>query len=460
MATANPLRPHDPDWHTLAETLGTVFAARAARHDRDGTFAADNFADLKAAGLFAAGVPSELGGGGAGYVELAAMLRHLARHCGSTALAFSMHTHQVATAAWRWRNQNAPLDGLLRRVARESLLPRRRLRARERARRHLAGARAHDGLGPAGAARRFLLRALLTGGMGSMGGLAFGDIRVTRVVESEEALLKPGEVYPDSTPEIIRANHDWLVPRHYDPATDGLVITIQSYLVRTPRHTILVDACGGNDKARARPHFDHRHHPWLDTLRAAGAAPEEIDFVLCTHMHVDHVGWNTRLENGRWVPTFPNARYLFARKELEHWEREARETGLPRTGDYVVDSVLPIIEAKRHVLVEMDHAIEDRVVLYPLAGHTPGQVGLHFHGGGREGLVVGDLMHHALQCKYPDWSTNFCTDPAAARVTRKAVFERYADTDTVIFPAHFPSPSGGVIRRAGPGSYRFDFVNE
>ncbi|MGE0747600.1 MAG: MBL fold metallo-hydrolase [Rhodospirillales bacterium] len=290
--------------------------------------------------------------------------------------------------------------------------------------------------------------------------VGLGDITISRVVESEEALLKPGEVFPDSTPEIIRANHDWLVPRHYDPATDGMVITIQSFLVKTPRHTILVDTCGGNDKERARPHFHHQHHPWLDTLRAAGAAPEDVDFVLCTHMHVDHVGWNTMLKDGRWVPTFPNAKYIFSARELEHWEREAAATGLPRTGDYVADSVLPIVEAKRHVLVEMDHAIEDDVVLYPLPGHTPGQVGLHVKGGGRDAVLCGDMMHHALQCRYPQWSTNFCTDQAAARQTRRTFLERYAETPTIVFPAHFPSPTGGTIRRAGADSYRFQFIDE
>ncbi|MBM3486859.1 MAG: MBL fold metallo-hydrolase [Alphaproteobacteria bacterium] len=291
-----------------------------------------------------------------------------------------------------------------------------------------------------------------------MANTAFGDITLARVIESEEKLLKWSEVFPDATAEIIRANHDWLVPKHYDPATGGLAITIQSYLIKTRRHTILVDACGGNDKTRARPHFHQQHHPWLETLRANGAAREQIDFVLCTHLHVDHVGWNTMMKDGRWVPTFPNARYLFARAELAHWEAEAKRTGLPRTGDYVADSVLPIVEANRHVLVDMDHAIEDDVVLYPLAGHTPGQVGLHVRGGGREAIICGDMMHHALQCRYPDWSTNFCTDPAHARRTRRAFLERYADTPTLVYPAHFPSPSGGRIERAGADSYRFRFL--
>ena len=161
-------------------------------------------------------------------------------------------------------------------------------------------------------------------------------------------------------------------------------------------------------------------------LADIGVGPEDIDLVMCTHLHPDHVGWNTRLLDGRWVPTFPNAKYLFARTELEHWLAEADATGLSRTGDYVADSVMPVLEAKREVIVETDHAIEDGVWLEPLPGHTPGQFGVHLNSGDAEAVISGDMMHHMLQCHLPHWSTNFCTDQDAARQTRRAFLELYA----------------------------------
>ena len=295
--------------------------------------------------------------------------------------------------------------------------------------------------------------------MNGINGIRLGDVTITRVVEYETPLLGSRELFPDWDPAVVDAHRDWLIPRHYDPAQDRLVIAVQSYLVRTARRTILVDACIGNDKPRPRPSFDRARTPWLETLAAAGARPEEIDVVLCTHLHVDHVGWNTRLMDGRWVPTFPNARYVFARAEWTHWEGASRAGGLARTGDYVADSVLPVVEAGQADLVETDHAIEDGVWLDPLPGHTPGQVGLHVRSGGDEIVFCGDMMHHMIQCRLPDWSTNFCTDPALARRTRRAFLERYADTGVLVGPAHFPAPSVGAIE-SDADAFRFRYHGE
>ena len=292
-----------------------------------------------------------------------------------------------------------------------------------------------------------------------MSDLSLGDFTLSLVVESTEPHLVASEVFPDWDADIVRPHLEWMVPRHFTPDGELLSIIIQSFLIRTPHHTILVDACGGNDKNRNRPHFHQQQFPWLEALAAAGAAPEDIDFVLCTHMHVDHVGWNTRLENGRWVPTFPNARYVFARTEWEHWQKLAAETGLPRTGNYIADSVLPIVEANRAVLVDTDHAIEDGVWLDPLPGHSPGAVGVHLDSGGQEAVLCGDMMHHMIQCRLPDWSTNFCTDQAAARATRRGFLERYADTDVLICPAHFPAPTIGRIESVAE-EFTFRFIGE
>jgi len=142
-----------------------------------------------------------------------------------------------------------------------------------------------------------------------------GDMTVSRIVEYEGPIFPPGFLFPDADDETLRANADWLQPAFIDPETGHLIMSFHSYVVRTPRHTILVDTCLGNHKHRPQRDFWHmRDGPYLADLAAMGIAPEDVDFVMCTHLHVDHVGWNTRLVDGRWVPTFPNARYLFGRR--------------------------------------------------------------------------------------------------------------------------------------------------
>ena len=230
---------------------------------------------------------------------------------------------------------------------------------------------------------------------------------------------------------------------------------IQSFLVKTPHHTILVDACFGNHKERTNPRFNMLDTPWLARLAEAGAAPEDIDFVMCTHLHGDHVGWNTRLDNGRWVPTFPHATYLFAETEWRHWDTVSRNSGAP-LGPHLVDSVLPVIDSGQAAFVGMDHEIEDTVAFDPLPGHTPGHVGLRVQSKGAEAILTGDMMHHPLQVVHPDWCSGFCTDAALARQTRRAFLERTADTRILVAPAHFPAPTFGFVRRNG-GSFGFRF---
>jgi glyoxylase-like metal-dependent hydrolase (beta-lactamase superfamily II) len=287
---------------------------------------------------------------------------------------------------------------------------------------------------------------------------ALGASTLQRVVESEGPLLSPFEVFGDCTQAHLDANRDWLQPRFQDPASGLLSITIQSFLVRQPGLTILVDSCGGNGKERARPHFHRQNRPWLDTLRASGVTPEQIDIVLCTHLHVDHVGWNTRLENGRWVPTFPNARYLIAQREWDYW-RSAGPAALQRTGDFITDSVLPIIESGQADMIGDEHAIRSDISVEPAHGHTPGQKMMRLGSGSGEALLIADLMHHALQVRYPQWSTRFCVDPDQARQTRINFFQENADSGRLVFPCHFPSPTGGRILRDGSG-YRFVFDGE
>ena len=195
-----------------------------------------------------------------------------------------------------------------------------------------------------------------------MPGIAVGDIAVARIEELGGPVFGPQSLIPDWNDADVAPHMHWMVPNHFDPASGNMCGVFQSWLLKTRHHNILVDTCVGNDKDR--PGFDRFHrakHPWLENLRAAGFAPEDIDIVMCTHLHVDHVGWNTRLENGRWVPTFPKARYLFAKADRDYWD--------PKTGGHSAmamnevmfnDSVLPVIESGQAHLVEGVHEIEFR----------------------------------------------------------------------------------------------------
>jgi len=284
-----------------------------------------------------------------------------------------------------------------------------------------------------------------------------GTTSLTRIVESEGPLLSPFELLPDCTPAAIEQNLSWLAPRFYDPATQLLVIAIQSFLIRSGGKTILVDACSGDHKDRRRPFFHRREWGWLDKLRAAGVRPEDVDIVMCSHLHVDHVGWNTRLEGGNWVPTFPNARYLIARRELDYWRSEPGARSLGRTGDFISDSVLPVVAAGQAELVDDRQGLSECIGIEPAPGHTPGQFVVRICDGRDEAILGADLMHTPLQLRYPDWSTHFCVDPHGARRTRLEFLSRNC-SGALIFPAHFPSPTGGRVIRDGT-HYRFEFAD-
>ena len=287
--------------------------------------------------------------------------------------------------------------------------------------------------------------------------LRLGEFNVSRVLEFEGPVFAHDFLFPDSTDEAVAPHLGRLAPRFIDPESGLLVLSFHSYVVRTGRHVILVDSCVGNDKERPqRPNWHRQHFPYLENLAAAGVRPEEVDFVLCTHLHGDHVGWNTRLENGRWVPTFTNAQYIFARAEYEHWEsaQAQAEADAPINHGSFNDSVLPVVEAGRAVLVDSDHAIEDGVWLEPAPGHTPGNVVLNVVSNGARAVIAGDTIHHPLQFAHPEWSSAFCTDPALSRKTRTAFIERLAESDEVLLTAHFPTPTAARVLRAGAA---FDF---
>ncbi len=282
-----------------------------------------------------------------------------------------------------------------------------------------------------------------------------GDATVTRIEEQ----VGPNDVAAGQfLPDIVRSRFEqhlsWMVPVHYDPARDRLITSCHSWLIRTGSRTILLDTCGGNHKERPwLPRFHQQNTPYLERLRAAGVAPEDIDMVLCTHLHADHVGWNTRLENGRWVPTFPNARYLYSRLEDERWnpeigDRRARNPDRARVYD---DSILPVIAAGQAVLIETEHTIDEQLAVRPAPGHTPGQVLLDLRDGAEAGVFCGDVIHHPVQVYEPTWNNRADEQPEVARATRQRVLEHCAASGALLFPTHFAAPHVVAIERRAEG---------
>lgn len=272
-----------------------------------------------------------------------------------------------------------------------------------------------------------------------------GDIRIDRIVEFEQPLLAPSVLLPAASPEGINDHRHWLEPRLLDPVTGCLVIAFHSFLIRSRHCNILVDTCSGNDRERPQKlRYHQKRWPYLENFASVNVRPEEITHVLCTHLHVDHVGWNTRLVNGKWVPTFPNAKYLFSRVEYEFWSDQFATGGFH--GDpYYLDCIAPIFDSGLSTLVEMDIEIDEGVRLVPMPGHTPGHVGVLISSRGQSAIMSGDIMHHPVQCAEPHWNSCFCVDQEQARQTRVEFLNRYAETDTLVMPAHFPTPSAGLI---------------
>jgi glyoxylase-like metal-dependent hydrolase (beta-lactamase superfamily II) len=278
---------------------------------------------------------------------------------------------------------------------------------------------------------------------------AAGDLTIHRIIEQETTFLPALDMFPALTADLLAQNRDWLRKAGAIDADDMLILCFQSYIVRTPHHTILIDSCIGNDKPRPlRPKWNMKtDDAYLRALKAAGFSVADIDFVMCTHLHVDHVGWNTRLEGGRWVPTFPNARYLFGKTEFDYWTEQHAKTAVPAFGD----SVLPVVEAKRAEIVRDDFAIGDHLRILPTPGHTPGHSAFVLGREKDDAVFAGDLIHSPLQALHPELSPRFDVDQAQAAVTRRNFLQRYCDTDTLCCTAHFPSPSTGKIRRKGNG---------
>jgi len=269
-----------------------------------------------------------------------------------------------------------------------------------------------------------------------------GDVVITRVVEMETT-SKATFVLKDGSPENIRSV-PWLRP-HFANQDGKVIMSVHAFVIESPGHRMVVDTCIGNDKRRAFPGWNMLQLPFLADLEKAGFARDSIDRVLCTHLHVDHVGWNTMLAGGKWVPTFPRARYLIGRKEWEHWSK----TSEPDTRELLDDSVRPVFDAGLADLVESDARITDEIRLEPTPGHTPGHHSVRISSRGQEAVITGDLMHHPVQLAHPEWGSHFDSDFNEAIATRRAFMERYGDQPILVLGTHFATPSAGRIVRDG-----------
>ena len=275
-----------------------------------------------------------------------------------------------------------------------------------------------------------------------------GKVKITRVIEME---VKGGSrfILPQATREAVQPI-EWLQP-HFADEEGNLIMSIHALIVETPDRTIMVDTCIGNDKKRSIPNWSNLQLPFLDDLKKAGYGKDDIDTVLSTHLHVDHVGWNTMLVDGVWQPTFPKARYLMGEKEFNYWiDQEGTEYG-----DVIGDSVKPVFDAGLVDLVDLDHRVCDEVYLEPTLGHTPGHISVHIESEGSHALITGDCIHHPCQIAKIDWSSSADFDAEQAINTRKKLLADYSDKEVLVIGTHFATPTAGHFKTKGD-EYWFD----
>jgi len=273
-----------------------------------------------------------------------------------------------------------------------------------------------------------------------------GDVEVARIVEINAFEDNMWMLLKDCTAEEVQ-QHKWLVPHFCTPA-GMMLISFQCFVLRSRGKSVMIDTCIGSDRKREYDVFCNLHTTFLEDLTAAGFPPEKIDTVLCTHLHFDHVGWNTKLVNGKWVPTFPQARYLFGQKEFDHW-MHLKATGGYHDFEHLHDSIDPILEAGLADFIGPDHQVTDEVSLFPTPGHTPGHVSVLIRSGGQEAIITGDMMHHPIQLIEPGRHANFDMDKAQGARTRREFVDRVADQNVLVIGSHFTDPTSGWVVRDG-----------
>lgn len=289
--------------------------------------------------------------------------------------------------------------------------------------------------------------------------IKIGDFSVTRIEEMLTPGFAPDYLFPDYDPQIMK-EFPLLAQENFWNAPSGKVMSsMHSWLIRDGKRVILVDTGCGNRKPRALPMWQRFHMlelPYIETLDAEGVKPEDVTMVICTHLHIDHVGWNTRVEGDRYVPMFPNARYVFGKKEFDHWRSPTGGvTKLPQNIPVIEDSVMPVVEAGMVEFVDDDAEIFPGCELAPGPGHTAGQFMVKLTSGKDAGVFSGDILHQPMQIFRPSWNSAFCEEAEVARATRRTLLDYAADRNALIFPAHFGNPHTGKVKRTTKG---FDFI--
>jgi glyoxylase-like metal-dependent hydrolase (beta-lactamase superfamily II) len=280
-----------------------------------------------------------------------------------------------------------------------------------------------------------------------------GQATVTRVEETYGPTYPARELFPEWNDDILAAHGDWLAPNHYDAASGLIKLSVHSWLLQIGGRKILIDSCCGNNKVKpGRPFWNMLNLPYLERLAAAGARPQDIDLVMCTHLHHDHVGWNTLERDGRWVPTFPNARYVFSKPDFEYYRKldADAEKGPAEFGTFR-ECVLPIVEAGRAELVTGPHRLDEHIEIMPAPGHSAGHVVFKLESVGERAAFIGDVFHHLLQVYYPHWNFPKNSDPEQARVSRRTVLADCAATEALVLPGHVGAPFAGYVDATDSG---------
>lgn len=281
-----------------------------------------------------------------------------------------------------------------------------------------------------------------------------GELQVSALVDSVGAARGVTEMMLNSPDDIISDNSNWLIPDLMDPETERLILSYQSFVLQKDGKSILIDAAIGEDgNFPARPDWHHTKSDWLNQLGKAGLAPEDLDIVFMTHLHMDHTGWLTRWNSDEWIPTFPNARHFVSKVELDYWIE--RHSEFPYMSQSIPDCVLPVLKAGLFEYITPGEEILEGLSVIDLAGHSPGMIGLEYRENDQLlAAFCADLMHHPLQMTVPSMSTMFCSDPNAAAETRISKLEEYARNKTAVFCGHFPGESAGHVAKTN-GGYHF-----
>lgn len=275
-----------------------------------------------------------------------------------------------------------------------------------------------------------------------------GEVEITRIVEVNAWEDDITMLLPDATPATVQA-YPWLVP-HFATPEGKMILSFQCFVMRTRDRQIMLDTCIGNDRQREFGIFTNMQTSFLDDLAHAGFKPEAINVVLCTHLHFDHVGWNTRLVDGKWVPTFPNARYLFGQQEYEHWKM-LQETHGYHDLNHMTDAVQPVVDAGLVDLIGPNHRISEELSVFPTPGHTPGHVSILIESEGQRAIITGDMMHNPIQFERPLDETRFDMLKELGCQTRLKFIDRVANSDTLVIGSHFSEPTCGYVVRDAHG---------